>query len=402
MPLRDPGPALLAHATNPLDRASAFVAGSREEPAIIARVSVVRSVGSRFAHRAPRPVPRARRARGGARHSGLADQHMADGLVPNRIPRRGRGRRLPYRRRHVVALRSSALYAEQAGSSIRSCAVSFSRRWSPPSRRPSGGRGTTFGSPKRGSLRRGIRFCANVDGRQDRRPGGDAAGWARRSSCRPCGRGRATRWRRWRRPWASASSRRAHAALTSGQCSRSAARFWCEKTGYPYDVVSETRRPAAGRDARFVPTPSSRSRSSLGSSMRERPSRCSPSPSASWSPPLACARWRRTRRATSAAMRGGVKERDRAYHEGTVWPFLLGFYVRAAIRHRPHDAAHREASIGLVRSAADNSSRWGRSPRSPTAIRRTAPAAASRKRGAWPSSCARWPGTLLEARGAAD
>ena len=96
--------------------------------------------------------------------------------------------------------------------------------------------------------------------------------------------------------------------------------------------------------------------------MLERRSRCSPSPSASWSPPQACARWREPTRATAAVIGGGVKERDRAYHEGTVWPFLLGFYVRAAIRHRPHDAAHREALIRLVSSAADNYLALGQVP----------------------------------------
>ena len=28
---------------------------------------------------------------------------------------------------------------------------------------------------------------------------------------------------------------------------------------------------------------------------------------------------------------GGVEERDRAYHQGTVWPWLLGFYVLMGI-----------------------------------------------------------------------
>ena len=29
---------------------------------------------------------------------------------------------------------------------------------------------------------------------------------------------------------------------------------------------------------------------------------------------------------------GGVLERDRAYHQGTVWPWLLGFYAEAVLR----------------------------------------------------------------------
>jgi glycogen debranching enzyme len=49
-----------------------------------------------------------------------------------------------------------------------------------------------------------------------------------------------------------------------------------------------------------------------------------------------------------------VTERDAAYHSGTVWPFLLGFYVRAAIRQKPRDAALREGLEKLVESAAGN------------------------------------------------
>ncbi|MCZ6574560.1 MAG: glycogen debranching enzyme N-terminal domain-containing protein [Planctomycetota bacterium] len=35
---------------------------------------------------------------------------------------------------------------------------------------------------------------------------------------------------------------------------------------------------------------------------------------------------------------GGTKERDAAYHQGTVWPWLLGFYVEASLRAFPRDA----------------------------------------------------------------
>jgi glycogen debranching enzyme len=33
---------------------------------------------------------------------------------------------------------------------------------------------------------------------------------------------------------------------------------------------------------------------------------------------------------------GGPAGRDRAYHQGTVWPWLLGFYVEACLRARGH------------------------------------------------------------------
>ncbi len=46
----------------------------------------------------------------------------------------------------------------------------------------------------------------------------------------------------------------------------------------------------------------------------------------------ACARWRRTIRPMWAATRGGRCERDGAYHQGTVWPWLLGPFVEAWLR----------------------------------------------------------------------
>ncbi len=36
--------------------------------------------------------------------------------------------------------------------------------------------------------------------------------------------------------------------------------------------------------------------------------------------------------------RGGPDERDNAYHQGTTWPWLLGFYTEAALRAWPRDA----------------------------------------------------------------
>ncbi|MEW6073554.1 MAG: amylo-alpha-1,6-glucosidase [Planctomycetota bacterium] len=39
--------------------------------------------------------------------------------------------------------------------------------------------------------------------------------------------------------------------------------------------------------------------------------------------------------------RGGPRERDEAYHQGTVWPWLLGFYVEASLRAHGTRKAHR-------------------------------------------------------------
>jgi glycogen debranching enzyme len=57
-----------------------------------------------------------------------------------------------------------------------------------------------------------------------------------------------------------------------------------------------------------------------------------------------------------------VSQRDSAYHQGTVWPFLLGFYVRAVRRLRPNDAAERDKLINMVETAAANALAVGQVP----------------------------------------
>ena len=39
---------------------------------------------------------------------------------------------------------------------------------------------------------------------------------------------------------------------------------------------------------------------------------------------------------------GGPDERDGAYHQGTVWPWLFGFHVEASLRAFPRDRARQE------------------------------------------------------------
>ena len=44
---------------------------------------------------------------------------------------------------------------------------------------------------------------------------------------------------------------------------------------------------------------------------------------------------------------GGPEARDGAYHQGTVWPWLLGFYVEASLRARGEGKAQRRSLAGL-------------------------------------------------------
>jgi predicted glycogen debranching enzyme len=139
-------------------------------------------------------------------------------------------------------------------------------------------------------------------------------------------------------------------------------RFWCENTGYPYDVVPESPHDHAQGDASIRPNAvvalaieprlfdSHQAASILSVAEREL---LTPYGLRSLSP-------RET--AYRGHYRGGVGDRDSAYHSGTVWPFLLGFYIRAAARHRPRDPAAREALEKLVESAAGNALALGQVP----------------------------------------
>ncbi|MEZ5978302.1 MAG: amylo-alpha-1,6-glucosidase [Planctomycetota bacterium] len=51
---------------------------------------------------------------------------------------------------------------------------------------------------------------------------------------------------------------------------------------------------------------------------------------------------------------GGPKERDEAYHQGTVWPWLLGFHVEATLRAFPHDAERAAKLRALIEGFAEH------------------------------------------------
>ena len=122
-------------------------------------------------------------------------------------------------------------------------------------------------------------------------------------------------------------------------------RFWNEEAGCLYDVVDVDHRRGRRSTARC-----GRTRSSPSAACRSRSSRAS-ARGASWTPSRrssrrrsACGRCRPTTRATSGRYEGGVRERDGAYHQGTVWPFLAGAFVDAWVRVRGGgDDVKREA-----------------------------------------------------------
>jgi glycogen debranching enzyme len=139
-------------------------------------------------------------------------------------------------------------------------------------------------------------------------------------------------------------------------------RFWCEHTGYPYDVVSEASGETAWSDPAIRPNAvialaveprlfdTHQAQSILAVAERDL---VTPAGLRTLSP---------ASDGYSGHYGGGIKDRDSAYHQGTVWPFLLGFYVRAAMRQRPRDPAMRQHLEGLVESALNNALALGQVP----------------------------------------
>jgi predicted glycogen debranching enzyme len=131
-------------------------------------------------------------------------------------------------------------------------------------------------------------------------------------------------------------------------------RFWCDATGYPYDVVSEAAGESGYCDAAIRPNAvialaveprlfdAHQAQSILAVAERHL---LTPAGLRTLAPQ--CPGY-------TGHYAGGVKARDSAYHQGTVWPFLIGFYVRAAMRQRPRDSNQRAELEQLVESALAN------------------------------------------------
>jgi len=128
-------------------------------------------------------------------------------------------------------------------------------------------------------------------------------------------------------------------------------RFWCEETGYPFDVISEVRegegffvdasvRPNAVVALAVDPGCFSveQGRALLAVAERE----------------LLTGVGLRTLSPRDGryvgGYGGGVAARDGGYHQGAVWPWLLGFYTRAVLH--VFGAGARERLLKLLGSAA--------------------------------------------------
>jgi predicted glycogen debranching enzyme len=130
-------------------------------------------------------------------------------------------------------------------------------------------------------------------------------------------------------------------------------RFWCSDTDYPYDCVSESR------DAQDAWVDSSIRPNALIALAVD------PSLFEDWQARAIVARVKSELltpgiRSLSphdsryvSQFAGTLQERELAYHQGTAWTHLLGFYVRAAIRLAPEDDELREELRLVIEGALD-------------------------------------------------
>ena len=307
------------------------------------RLSVVHRLGPRHVHRAARPLPRDRPPRRRARD-------------PARVGRRASPRACCRIASPIAATRPSSTPSTPRSGTSSPSHEFLARGRRGGERSPAadqralrdGGRrdprrlrrGHALRHPlrrRRPARRRRARRAAHLDGRQGRRLGGDAAH-------RQAGRGAGALAERARASAARFSERWA-SAVRARHAQRSPRASGTRPRGCLYDVVDvdhrrrrrrrrlpaepdlRRRRPAARAARRRARAPASSTRSRRGCGRRS-----------------ACARSRPASPATSARYEGGVRERDGAYHQGTVWPWLLGAFVEAWVRVRGGTpAAKREA-----------------------------------------------------------
>jgi predicted glycogen debranching enzyme len=154
---------------------------------------------------------------------------------------------------------------------------------------------------------------------------------------------------------AAAASRRAREAFH--------ARFWCEETTYPYDVISEQPDgEGAFRDASIRPNAVIALAVDPDGFTPERAAALLDRARLELVTPLGLRTLSPADPAYVGRYRGNAEERDAAYHQGAVWPWLLGFYVRAARRHSSLGEHVIPLLRRLIASAAANELALGHVP----------------------------------------
>jgi predicted glycogen debranching enzyme len=153
----------------------------------------------------------------------------------------------------------------------------------------------------------------------------------------------------------------ARATQTANQCRNAfRARFWCSDTEYPYDCVSEARdRADAWSDSTVRPNalialavdPTLFENWQAESLLQKVQSELlTLSGVRSLSP---------NDRRYLGHFGGSVEEREAAYHQGTAWTHLLGYYARAARQHWGDEPEGREELVKLLERVVDSGPLFG-------------------------------------------
>ncbi|PIE05912.1 MAG: 4-alpha-glucanotransferase [Sorangium cellulosum] len=142
-----------------------------------------------------------------------------------------------------------------------------------------------------------------------------------------------------------------------------ARRFWCVETNYPYDVISEsTAVNGAWTDASIRPNALMALSTDPSLFTHEQA--------------VAIVERVESELLTSAGIRtlsfrdpayigtytGRIRDRDLAYHQGTVWPFLFGALSRATCHTFPQDEERRQRLRALLEGMLSNQTALGQMP----------------------------------------
>lgn len=141
-------------------------------------------------------------------------------------------------------------------------------------------------------------------------------------------------------------------------------KFWCEDNDYPYDCIGASPAPGStgvGDDLGQSPDCDAKIRPNALMALVLDPNLFEP-----WQAEAILARVRQDlltpRGVRSLAPQepnyqgyheGGLEEREGSAHQGTAWPHLLGYYVRAAVRLAPEDDELRGDLRDLIEGAMD-------------------------------------------------
>ena len=183
-------------------------------------------------------------------------------------------------------------------------------------------------------------------------------------------------------------ARRARPSTPSACASRSIAASGTREGGYLYDVVDGEQGDDSAVPARIS---SSRSRSTIRCSIRRAGSRCSTWCANGCSRPSGLRSLAPGHPDYKPTYYGDLRARDAAYHQGTVWAWLIGPFIDAWLKVHPGRSRRRAGSSSTDFEPASRRSLHRldqRSLRRRSAVTRRA--AASPRPGASPRCCAAW------------